>query len=427
VSELREERPSDGISKPSDASPRDPVADAPHWSREHFIPIRRSVLVRLLAEEGDLDASEKRKFLQLARMVTAMFHHDFQTRLERLKEAYAPFNADDDTRSLETWDDERRTQLRATIFQDFAHLLRCANYHRLSPEEVEQAVGTATDWGVRLRVDFSQFDRLDVYARGDVIGLRERRSWRRWFRREKVGVPMFQRCVVIFCFHAHSRAEEGLDVAAVHLKLFKNVPKLDVDMLLPGSQVRMTLMDQGKILFPTLSGAAITITKLLKGALWMALAGTFWGLVAFFGIVVGAFGYGIRSFLGYQRTKDKYQLNLTRSRYYQQLDNNAGVIYRILDEAEEQETRETLIAYFLLWKRAPGSGWTEEELTIAAESYLLEKLGVPVDFECHDALDKAVRLGISEPTPDGRYRALPLESAILKLDHGDGGFRARKR
>ncbi len=64
-------------------------------------------------------------------------------------------------------------------------------------------------------------------------------------------------------------------------------------------------------------------------------------------------GYGVRSFYGYLQTKQKYQLNLTESLYYQNLDNNAGVISRLLDEAEEQENREAVLAYTFC-----GASWT---------------------------------------------------------------------
>ena len=68
-------------------------------------------------------------------------------------------------------------------------------------------------------------------------------------------------------------------------------------------------------------------------------------MLAFLGLVGGTIGYGVRSYFGYLNTKQKYQLSLTESLYYQNLDNNAGVLFRLLDEAEEQEGREAILAY----------------------------------------------------------------------------------
>ena len=87
----------------------------------------------------------------------------------------------------------------------------------------------------------------------------------------------------------------------------------------------------------------------------LAFAGLY-GILAFLGLVGGTLGYGLKSFLGYLRAKDKYQLHLTRSLYYQNLDNNGGVLFRLLDEVEEQDFREAALAYFLLWRKAGTSG-----------------------------------------------------------------------
>ena len=108
----------------------------------------------------------------------------------------------------------------------------------------------------------------------------------------------------------------------------------------------------------------------MKGLVIFTIAGTR-GLLAFLGLVGGTLGYGLKSFFGYLHTKDKYHLNLTRSLYYQNLDNNAGVIFRILDEAELQEFAETLLAYAILWRCDRPEGLTPDELDRRAETLLL--------------------------------------------------------
>ena len=99
------------------------------------------------------------------------------------------------------------------------------------------------------------------------------------------------------------------------LKLFKNIPKSDIEMLLPGTQVRMSLVDKGKIWLPTLSGVGFTLFKLVQGAAAVAFA-SLQGTLAFLALLSGVFGYGLRSFYGYLNTRDRYHLNLTRSLYF---------------------------------------------------------------------------------------------------------------
>ena len=80
------------------------------------------------------------------------------------------------------------------------------------------------------------------------------------------------------------------------------------------------------------------------------------------------------------------------------------------------ETRETLLAYFYLWRYAGERGWTAEELDDYIELDLERRLNVEIDFEIGDAVRKLELAGIVEAT-DGRYRAVPIDAAQERLDH----------
>jgi hypothetical protein len=308
------------------------------------------------------------------------------------------------------------------LCERFQSLLERANFQRLSREQLEAALESASHWGVNLDLDFEIFERLEVYSRGDALAQRTRRRLLRLWRAEEIDVRIYQRLVVLFQLRDEPRRGiEHADSRSVYLKLFKNIPHDDVQMLLPGCRVRMTLIDQAKIWLPTLSGVVMTLVKLAKGAMLLAFAGLY-GLLGFLGLVGGTIGYGVKSFLGFLRTKDKYQLNLTRSLYYCNLDNNAGVLCRLLDEAEEQELRETVLAYFLLWRYAPACGWTQDELDERAEAWLASNAGLDVDFEVDDAAAKLLRLGIALEDAHGRLRAIGVEKALVRLDHAWDNF-----
>ena len=197
-------------------------------------------------------------------------------------------------------------------------------------------------------------------------------------------------------------------------------------MLLPGTTVRMTLFDRGKIIIPTLSGIVITLVKILQGAAALAFA-SLNGAIAFLALISGVFGYGLRSFYGYLNTRDRYHLNLTRSLYFQNLDSNAGVIHRLLDEAEEQEFREVVLAWWLL-RQSGFAALTGEQLDRAAEAWLQTTLGLQVDFEVSDALAKLQRMGLCRELPGGKYRAVDLEAALVSLDRAwDAQFEFNQR
>ena len=387
--------------------------DSTHWQREHFIPIRKSELIGLLCGAGELSAAEQAEFSLFCKLLDAVVHHQYHRRLERLKDVYAAFDPDSDTRECVLRDSHERDQLSPLFFKEFTRLLERANYERVTQEEIEQALVESTDWGVNLTVDFDVFERLEIYARGDIVGRRTRRKLRNAYREEEVEVPIYQRLILVFRLNDKIK-DNDVDTETIYIKLFKNIPKMDLDMLLPGSRVRMTWLDQTKIFVPSLTGMVLSIIKLLQAGLFVALSG-FYGMLAFLGLVGGTIGYGVRSFFGYLSTKDKHQLNLTRSLYYQNLDNNAGVIYRMLDSAEEQEMREVILSYYLLWKQAPRDGWTARKIDAKAESLIRRAIDFDVDFEIQDAIAKLRRLRLVEPVEGNRWRAVPISVALQQL------------
>ena len=128
--------------------------------------------------------------------------------------------------------------------------------------------------------------------------------------------------------------------------------------------------------------------------------------------------------MSYVRTKDKYQFGLTKSLYLKNLGNNSGVLYRILNEAEEQELLETVLGYTILWQRqlradAAGEsfdGLNSHDMDQAVEKYLTELTGLDIDFEVFDALGKLARLGLANVDSSGRWTVIPIKDAEQCLD-----------
>src|SRR6202007_3349637 len=119
-------------------------------------------------------------------------------------------------------------------------------------------------------------------------------------------------------------------------------------------------------------------------------------------------GYAYRSYYSYRTKRQAYILQLVRSLYFKTLDGNTGVLMRLFDEAEEQECRETYLAYYCLWRYAPPQGWTSEQLDDYVELYLEQHANLKVDFEIGDALAKLERLKIVYKSGNA-YRAVPID------------------
>ncbi len=386
---------------------------AEYLDREHFIPLRKHDLMQLLLHDKQLPPMEREPFRQFGQLVSAAIHFEYQAKREELKDAYAPFDPDADTRPCEPLFPEERKEREDKVFAAFASLMQSADFKELNQEAICRAVQqTPDDWGLNMDLDLNLFERLEVYERGQVTGSHTRRSWRRLWRLEKFKIPLYQRLALILKLKPHRRIDPNLDVNLVYFKLFKDVPRADVDMLLPGSRPRIRPIDRAMIAWPLAVGLALLVyhfTQVLPRFELNELVS-----LASLSLAAAFCGYAYRSFHNYLAKRQTYILQLIRSLYFKALDGNTGVLMRLLDEAEEQQFRETCLAYFCLWRFAPPQGWTAEQLDDYVEMYLEGTACLKVDFEVEAALAKVEQMHIVEKE-GGLYRPLPLERAVEKI------------
>ncbi len=386
---------------------------AEYTDREHYIPLRVSDLVQLLCADKGLARDDAENFRQFCKLVAATFHFEYHQRLTELKDEYAPFDPDSVTRTVRQLTPDEQDKRLEALFKQFTWLMERANYKRLDRAAIEAAMQEVSLWGINMEVDFNVFERMEIFIRGDVMGRRYyKRWWQFWKRPEEVRVPVYQRLALILKLRPHKRLPPGIDTQAVYLKLFKDMPKADIEMLLPGARLQMpglTRLKLGGSLFGSLAWILYQIIADIGKILAL-------GAMALFGPVLALAGYGYKQWYGYQFAKTTYGLQLTQSLYYQNLDNNAGVLTHLLDEAEEQECREAILGYYYLWRYAGEQGWAARDLDDYVEMDLERLANLKVDFEIEDALAKLERLGVVEKVGD-RYRAMPLAKALETLDY----------
>ena len=115
-------------------------AEDHHAAREHYLPIRPAELIEKLANEPAVTIFEREQFRQLCQLLQATIHHEFHSRLEELKTAYAPFDPDDDGAARLNLEKHELAARCRRLFDRFDALLTRANYRRLSREELQQAI-----------------------------------------------------------------------------------------------------------------------------------------------------------------------------------------------------------------------------------------------------------------------------------------------
>jgi hypothetical protein len=466
---------------------------AEYEDREHYIPMRKSDMEAMLCRDEKLtpaDAEQLRKFCAL---VNSVWHAEYHATLDQLEDAYAPFDPDADTKTLDSPTAEERARREAEVFEKLSLLMEKANFQPKTEEDVKKALEGTSEGGINMDVDLGVFQegRWRIFARGDAVEEKTVRRWYKLWMKETVKDEIWKRLVMVFKLQKHKRLDKKIDFDKVYVRVYKDIPKMDLETLIPGATPQMSRLDKFNIFSPLLSGGALVLYKILfflavailglsflgkfdtkgmpgavdneerdklekkleeahKGGLPPAEAidklaaeekaivyktfvsdfndlppGTkawyYFTSGAFLLLVMGLGSYAFKSYAGYQNTKTKYEKNLSQALYFQSLDSNAGVLFRLLNEAETQEWRETVLAYFYLWKYAPPEGWTEEQLDDYIEEQIEAKTGLKVDFEVDDAVGKLERLGIVTKTDD-LYAAIPIEQAVARLKQCWAGY-----
>lgn len=390
-----------------------------------FIPYRRQDIVDMCLMDRKLD-NDAEAFRQLSYMLDQIFHFEFHQVIEALKNAYADIDPDADTRRP-GFDASENTQSFVSLLDG---LLEKANYERVTESDLNWALTESSLFKIRLHVDFDDFSEVSLFARGQSIRIETIASWF-GLRSKTIEFVNYDRVVVYLRIRddfERSKLDSDLCRAgATLLKLFRNVPRADLEMLFPNTRVRMRLMDKLLIGIPAVVSGGIVLTTKLGASLVLlgSLFGYWLGVrsqpvelnqAAVVALLAGAAalgGYLWKQFNNFKNRKLRFMQALTQNLYFKNLDNNAGVFHRLANDAEEEESKEAILAYyFLLVSSEP---LTRSELDREIEHWFDSRWNCELDFEIDDALHKLLALGLVEKSGDSLI-AVPIEAGIRILD-----------
>ncbi|MEH6575905.1 MAG: TMEM143 family protein [Amphritea sp.] len=390
-----------------------------------FIPYRKHDIVEMCLQDKQL-AGQEDAFRNLYYMLGSVFHFEFHQIIEALKDTYAAIDPDSDTRQYENA--ERLSDLE--FAELLGGLLEKANYEQVTQADLDAALSESSLFKIRLQVGFDDFSEVLLFCRGESI---RQESVPRWMGLDSkiIEFTNYERVVVYIRFrddYVQSKQQlPSCKPGATLLKLFKNVPKADLEMLFPNTRVRMRTVDKLLIGIPAMVSGGIVLTTKMGASLVLlgSLFGFWLGLsrdsveldkAALLALLAGGGalgGYLWKQFNSFKNRKLKFMQVLTQNLYFKNLDNNAGVFHRLADDAEEEECKEAILAYyFLLISKQPLS---RAELDKKIEEWLMSPWCCRVDFEIEDALDKLIALGLVTEV-SRKLSAIPIVEATKKLD-----------
>jgi hypothetical protein len=402
-----------GITEASTSGWIDP--NASHWSIEAFLPIETQTLLEYLSRRAthssELDEPGKADFVRATRQIsdhiakkTARYHEQFTDQYH----AVDPDSVCKIPLEMQSEPIDNQPEQLMELCDD---ILSDAAYKKLSQEDIESCVGVASHWGVPMSANFELFQNLAVYARGDIMGRRCKRRLRNFYKMEMVDVPIYQRLVVLFRLSEDQERGETLSAGQFHLRIFKNIPKLDVDMLLPGTKVRLSKFDRAKVIVPSLGGWLLSLQKISRFVLVTLALAAYYSTALVIGLLLAAVGYCLKSFFSYFQTKNRYLLDLTRNLYFQKLDTNAGAAFQMIQQAGRQSTNESALAYYAL--ATESDEMSRRKLRRKCERLMREAIAVETDFQVDRALVPLVELGLVEKTTDEKIKAIPPKTEQL--------------
>ena len=388
----------------------------------HHIPFTKEDILSELVTQLDSDKiTDANKFFML---IKNQVHLEFYQTIEELDHNYKPFNPN-------TVEQESSIQPDSSTFiKHLKYALTKANYKALGDAELAEALEATSLFKIRLFVDFNDYQQTILFTRGESIRKEEVALFGRFFKRE---IEFNNYDSVVMFLHlkdeiVDSTLQESCVPGSVVLKMFHNVPKADIEMLFPNTKIRMRLKDKLMIGIPALiSGVVMAVTKLGASFIIIAALVGFWfgfsdepvdlnktsllALMAGLGTIAG---YMWKQFSGFNKKKLKFVQTLIENLYFKNLDNNEGVYYRLVNEAEKEEVKEILLAYFyLLQSKKP---LDVKELDTGLEQWIKETWDCSVNFDIDDAIEKLKRLDLVTQV-DSSFTAVNLSDAIQHLDH----------
>jgi hypothetical protein len=404
--------------------------------REKFLPVTRHALLdRLTAPASwpDGNAGHARRFM---RYLDYWRRHSYSAKLLDLEQTYEPFSPDSDLLHTRTFTADERKTMQKRLVAQMSELLVQGNFTRVEPSNFHIILTKDSHYGLDLQVDIHAFEEVLIFYRGATTIPEKRRDIRKaYLGWKEVSVPIFQRLFIMFKLKPFdvrvsevmqeqkvSRKEaEGIvkklrrmlpgavSSDHVYIKLFKNMPRSDVEMIFPNTKVRFRMSD--KIKFGVTAGGGLGAGA-IGTASKIAIASNPYTLGM---ALLGLGGVAVRQASNFINQRNRYMVVMARNLYFHSMADNRGVMTLLADRAAEEDIKEEILLYSVLAKKQVNIR-DIKTIDTEIEEYLKKTFGIDVDFDVEDALARLKEDGIVTERADGMLTVLPPHEAALRID-----------
>ncbi|PBJ11861.1 TMEM143 family protein [Flavobacterium sp. ACN6] len=396
-------------------------------TREHYIPFNKEFLLEQQIAAFAEDKQKVEDFKKLFDIIEHYYHYESFNLNRNLKQNYALYDPDLSEKEREGFIGKSDFSVfKATLLQ----VLERGNYYRINEEILKEAFEESDLIGLSLAIDFNAFKDYELYARGHHKAKEKVKKY--FFWKKEVEIEYYDRVLIYLNYSdadylAQKKVKLGkmpIDPGSIALKIFKRVPKNDLETIFPNALPKMSLKDKMLLWVPgVFGGISLLSAKVIPALINMydayqtgetidllnSKTSLNQGLIAL-GILAA---YCFRQYNNFINKKIRYSKTLSDSLYFKNVGNNSGAFYSLLNSSEEEALKETILAYaFLNRSQNP---LTPEELDAHIESWFSSHLKTELDFDVNDALLKLKSIGIGKET-NGKWQVIPLNEALVKID-----------
>ncbi len=403
---------------------------------EKFIPVTRAALIDRLSDPKVWPQGEARHVRRFFSYLDYWRQQQYGAALLDLERTYEPFSPDSDLLVTRKYTPEERHAMQARVVDGMRAILEQANYRRIDPADVNVILTADSHYGLDLQVDLTAFEECLLYYRGSTMRKDTRRNPKRFMRKEEFDVPIYQRLFLLFKLKPlevriqeimkaerifRDEAEKkALKLRAmlppqvsennIYMKLFKNIPRSDIEMVFPNTTVKFRKFDKLKLgasaggsLGMGAVGAAGKIALLASNPLAAA------------GAVAGLGGVAFRQAVNFMNQKQRYMVVMAKNLYFHSMADNRGVMLKMASRAAEEDVKEEILLYAVL-ARTPATRAELPAIDAAIERYIANEFGVGINFDIDDALSRLEREGLVSEGADGTLHTLPPREAAHHID-----------
>ena len=299
-------------------------------TREHFLPLTRPSLIRLIATDHQLfaDDDDRLLFHQLCEGFDSAVVQRYHPILNELKALFNPLNPDDDSV------DSRRASIRDRLdneywlLQKIDDLLNRSNFTEL-PRSIllEKFISQqdSSSSSVNIQINAQDYEVVKFWILGrEQMPDEEIPRWKRWFRRARSN-DYFKRVIVAVRLRGQDR---------LYLKAFRDIPLQNLPQLLPVGTLQMGHFERRLIRWTLLIGSSTAVTHLITTMADFQLPGL---LIGGGSLTLLMALWSVRSSY---RSKINYLSTMNRLLFYKNIASNKQLLAMIIDRAEDELSKE---------------------------------------------------------------------------------------